>query len=255
MSLLLVVVSSNPHLYNPYKFLRYNNPYTYASHLPFYSQTVPTYQEVLQDTSLTAYLQTPDLLPTLNVLAEIPYAITNRFTVVPMLVVSKNNMKMVSNAHITNVSKKKPVMTIKTNKNQLVQCTPAVKIVLERPITVYSLKTSILFPSEIDILYQGLRIPINVGAVIAPVTSDTYVSVDTPISVSVVYAVPTRPVTVNYVQHNEVIEVPNNQAVIVESEQVLPPKNVTIIDFPEQEAEPVLTIDEADDELGIYFYF
>ncbi|XP_044267836.1 uncharacterized protein LOC123013407 [Tribolium madens] len=240
-------VTSHPHLYNPYyKLFRYNSPSSYASH---YSQFLPTYADIVHDSALSAYLSTPDFLPTLNVLAEVPYAITNSFTVVPMLVVSKDNMHMVSNAQIMSISKKKPVMTIKNKKNQVIQCTPAVKIVLEKPITVYTLKTSILFPSEIEIVHAGLRLPIRVGAIIAPVKPDTYISVETPIAVNVVYAVPTRPINYDYVNHDGVIEIPDNQAVVVESEPVLPPKNVTIIDFPEKEAEPVLTIDEEDDEL------
>ncbi|XP_068902894.1 uncharacterized protein [Tenebrio molitor] len=248
-------VWSHPHLYNPYyKFFRYNSPYynslsSYASQLPHYSQFVPTFSDIDQDPALSAYLSTPDILPTLNVLAEVPYAITSRFTVVPMLVVSKENMNTVSNAHIMSISKKKPVMTIKTQKNQLLQCTPAVRIVLEKPITVYTLKTSILFPSEIEIVHEGFRIPIRVGAIIAPVRHNTYISVETPVAVNVVYAVPTRPINYDYVNNDGVIDVPDNQAVVVESEPFLPPKNVTIIDFPDKEAEPVLTIDEEDDEL------
>ncbi|RZB40302.1 hypothetical protein BDFB_003115 [Asbolus verrucosus] len=232
--------------------LIYNSPYyklgNYASQIPTYSPLVPTYSDIVQDSALTAYLSTPEILPTLNVLAEVPYAITNSFTVVPMLVMSKDNMNLVSNAHIMNVSKKRPVMTVKTEKNKLIQCTPAVKIVLERPITVYSLKTSILFPAEIEIVHEGFRIPIRVGAIIAPVKQSTFISVDTPIAVSVVYAVPTRPITVDYVNHNGVIEIPDNQAVVVESEPILPPKNITIIEFPEKEAAPVLSVDETDNE-------
>ncbi|KAJ3656664.1 hypothetical protein Zmor_015720 [Zophobas morio] len=246
-------VSSHPHLYNTYlKLLRapyYNSVSNYASQLPHYSPLVPTFSDIAEDSALSAYLSTPDILPNLNVLAEVPYSITNKFTVVPMFVVSKNNMNTVSKGHIMGVSKKKPVVTIKTDRNQLLQCTPAVKIVLEKPITVYTLKTSVLFPSEIQIVHEGLRLPIRVGAVIAPVRYDTFISVDTPVAINVVYAVPTRPINFDYVNHDGVLDLPDNQAVVVESEPFLPPKNVTIIDFPDKEAEPVLTIDESDDEL------
>lgn len=41
------------------------------------------------------------------------------------------------------------------------------------------------------------------------------------------------------------------EAVIVESETDLPPKNITIAEFPSQEAEPPVKIDEDQDGLGI----
>lgn len=111
---------------------------------------MPTYSnELVEDHVAAAYVAAPDVLPTLNVLAEIPYSIGNKFTVVPMLLMSKENMNLVPTGDIINVSKKKPVFTIKYKQNKPVDCTPAVRIVLEKPITVYSLKTSVLFPSEV----------------------------------------------------------------------------------------------------------
>lgn len=149
--------SGKPLFFSPYDaFFGYNYPYqspvhTYAQNLPTYTSLVPTYtNELIQDRVAAAYLSVPDVLPTFNVLAEVPYSISNKFTVVPMLLMSKENMNMVTNGDILNISKEKPVMTIKNEKEKPIQCTPAVRIVLEKPIVVYSLKTSVLFPSEVS---------------------------------------------------------------------------------------------------------
>ncbi|KAJ8913509.1 hypothetical protein NQ315_017059 [Exocentrus adspersus] len=253
---LATITSSHPHLYNPFNsgyVSSYQNPYTsYPQQYSPYNHFSPAYtSNLIQDRVAAAYLATPDVLPNLNLLAEGPYSISNKFTVVPMLLMSKNNMNMVSQAHIMGVSTTKPVMTIKTNQDNLLQCTPAVRIVLDKPIVVYSLKTSVLFPSEVQIVHERYRIPIKVGAVIAPIQQSTFVSPDTPIAITLVYAVPTRPVNLDYINNEDAIFVPETEAVVVEAEEPVeqPPKNVTILNFPEQEAEPVLQVDEEDEEL------
>lgn len=255
---LLVAVSSvyaNPHLYNPYyNFFRYSEPYynligNYANQIPNYTPYIPFYSNLFDQ---TLPHQFSNVLPTINILAEAPYSIANKFTVVPMLVVSQENMQMVSNAEIMSVSKTKPVMTIRNENNELKQCTPAVKIVLDVPIIVYSLKTSVVFPSEIKIVHNGYNIPIKIGAVIAPVKQDTFVSIDTPIKVSEVYGIPTGPVQLDYVNNKDAIFVPETEAVVVETSELeeQPPKNITIIEFPDRVAEPVIAVDEEDEELG-----
>lgn len=119
---------------------------------------MPTFSnELIEDRVAAAYLAAPDVLPTFNVLAELPYSIGNKFTVVPMLLMSKENMNMIPNGDIVNVSKNKPVMTIKDGTQKPVQCTPAVRIVLEKPIMVYSLKTSVLFPSEVRDIPRNIQ--------------------------------------------------------------------------------------------------
>lgn len=146
-----------PFFYNtreaPYGYnYAYQQPIqAYAQGISAYSSLVPTYSnELIEDRVAAAYIATPNFLPTLNVLAEVPYSIGKQFTVVPMLLMSKENMNMVSNGEIIKVSKEKPVMTIKNGNDSPIQCTPAVRIVLEKPISVYSLKTSVLFPSEVS---------------------------------------------------------------------------------------------------------
>lgn len=274
-----VTSTPSPHLYNPFfNFFKFPIPYYHnaaESYVP-----VPV-DNIFQDESLVSYLSQPNDLPNLNVLTEVPYLIKNTFTVVPMLLVSKENINFVSNAKIMGTSDRKPLMIVKTEQNSLLQCTPAVKVNLESPIIVYSLKTSIVFPSEIEIVYEGYRIPIKIGAVMAPIPQDTFVSTETPVSINVVYAVPTKPVHVDFFSNgvNIVNAISNtdddvhhsgndndhdnnkdnsqehdedSQGVIVDSATgpIPSPHNVTVIDFPENEGEPLLQVDEEDDELG-----
>ncbi|CAH1957135.1 unnamed protein product [Acanthoscelides obtectus] len=185
----------------------------------------------------------------MTVLAEVPHSVSTKFSVVPMTLMSKDDMKAVSNdVQIMNASKDKPVLIVKTKKNNLVQCTPAVRIQLDKPLVVYSLKSSIVFPSEIEIVHKRYKIPVKVGAVMAPVAPETYVSLQTPVTVKVVYAIPTEPVSIDYINNEDAIIVPETEAVIVESEEPVepPPKNVTILEFPKKEAEPSVQAAEND---------
>lgn len=189
--------------------------------------------------------------PVLNVLAEIPHTIGNTFTVVPMVVVSKESMKMITKGEIMIVSKNKPEMLLKSEHNNILRCTPAVKVILDTPIVVYSLKSNIVFPSQIEIVHEGYRIPIKVGSVVAPVTQDIFVSADTPISLSVIYAIPSDPVKVDYVHNYGVALNVDSDSVIVESPvSQQPPKNITVFNFPDAEAEPNLQVDEENEDLG-----
>lgn len=169
-----------------------------------------------------------------------------------MLTVSSDTLNMVSDAHIVTVDKKKTTMVVKTDKN-IMQCTPAVKIILPTPIVVYGFKTPILFPSEMTIVHDNIRIPIRVGAVIAPISPNIHVSEDNPVSIEVVYAIPTKPVKVSYDYVNndkDVIVDPEAQAVIVESHEPNDTEiKVPVLNFPSAEAEPVITENE-DEELG-----
>lgn len=151
------IVFGKPYFFNPYDaFFGFNYPYqnpvhTYAQNLPTYTPFVPTFtNELIEDKVAAHYLSVPEVLPTLNVLAELPYSISNKFTVVPMLLMSNQNLNMVPNGEILSISKVKPVVTIKNEREKPIQCTPAVRIVLEKPIMIHSLKTSVLFPSEVS---------------------------------------------------------------------------------------------------------
>lgn len=250
------------YLYNAnpyYKLLRYPTypayfnsiGSNYANHVPLYnSPYVSTLPQFLGTDPIASYVTQSTAVSTLNVLAEVPYSIEKSFTVVPMLLVSQDSLNMVSNAHIINVSKKKPTMVIKTDKNVL-QCTPAVKIVLQQPIIVYSFKTPILFPSEMTIVHDNVRIPIRVGAVIAPIAPEIHVSEEAPVSIEVVYAIPTKPIKFDYVNNNKDVVIDTNaQAVIVDNaEHAEEELKVPVLHFPTVEAEPIITVNE-DEELG-----
>lgn len=144
-------------------------------------------------------------------------------------------------------------MTVKTDQHQLIQCTPAVRIILDKPILLNSLESNTVFPTEVEILYESYRIPIEVGAVLAPIPQNVFVSPETPYPVGEVYAIPVKPLVIDYVNHDkDVIVSDDTQAVIVDGneQQELPPRNVTVLDFPEVESEPQFHVDEEDQELG-----
>lgn len=219
--------------------------------MPLYSNSYVSALPQFSDPDIFAsYVVHSNAIPSINVLAEVPYSIENSFTVVPMLVIPEDSLNMVNNAHIVTVSKKKPTMIIKTDKN-VMQCTPAVKIVLETPIVVHTFKTPILFPSEMTILHDNIRIPIRVGAVIAPIPPEIQVSDDSPVSIQVVYAIPTKPIKVDYVNNDkDVIIDTNAQAVIVDNNEHIDTElKVPVLNFPSAEAEPVFSVNE-DEELG-----
>lgn len=90
-------------------------------------------------------------------------------------------------------TKTRPILTVQTNKNVNLQCTPAVRVVLQQPIVVTTISSQVLFPAEMSVIYNQLRVPIKVGAVIAPVLPDFEVSPDSPLSIRVVYAIPALP--------------------------------------------------------------
>ncbi|KAL1497187.1 hypothetical protein ABEB36_008186 [Hypothenemus hampei] len=193
----------------------------------------------------------PYRTPTMNFFTEIPYAVSKEFSIMPMFIMSKDTLNMVSQGQITTINPDNTVQTIKLKANNSIECTPAIRMVLENPIIAGSLKSDVLFPSEVQILHQGVRVPIRIGAVIAPILPQTYVSEESPISIKVVYAIPKQPIkitiTIEPVNGNE-NEIPQD-GVVVESDPNLPPKNITITDFPSNEAEPHIEVDEDDDEL------
>lgn len=255
----LIAATAQAYLYNPYhQLFRYSYPYyhgmgAYANHYAPFLPVPP--HTVYADNSLASYLSQPYNIPALNVMAEVPYSVKTKFTVVPMFAVAKENLNLISDALIIQASREKPTMTVKTENDILVECTPAVKVVLEKPLIIYSLRTNILFPSEIVISHEGYKIPVQVGAVIAPIPHDVFVSADTPFPINAVYAVPTKPFVMDYVNNDkDVIINVDNQAVIVENDvdnaTEKPPKNVTVLEFPETEAEPTFQADIEDDEFG-----
>lgn len=223
MSIIITLSSGTPY-FNPFfKYVKYSYPTTHSSfinHVPVaYNTYIPSYAQPIYETpQQTPYISDLISLPTINILAQAPHNIGKSFTVVPMLVVPEENLNILSNAQIVSVSKKKPTLTVRTNNENILHCTPGVRIVLENPIVAYNLKTSIIFPSEMSISHDNIRIPIRVGAVIAPVSQETYVSEESPVTIHVVYAIPTKPMEVDYVNNErDVVIDTNKQAVIVEN--------------------------------------
>lgn len=113
------------------------------------------------------------------------FAIIFRFSALPLFVVSTNTLNMVSEGYISPISKAQPVGANEAKIKNSIESTPVVKMVLERPIIVGNLKTDVLFPSEVQIIHQGVKVPLRIGAVIAPVLPDTIVSPESPISIQV----------------------------------------------------------------------
>ncbi|KAF5269173.1 hypothetical protein FQR65_LT02473 [Abscondita terminalis] len=259
MKLIISIISlwtlASCHIYNPYHHLfRYGSfPYyipNYGNQMNAYSPFVPVFPNYYGQGN--AYTPQASDYENLNVLAEPPHSINNTFTVVPLFVVAQENFRLISNALILHVSIDQPSMTVKNEQDLLVQCTPAARIRLNKPLVVYSLQTNIIFPSDIDIVHNGFKIPFAVGAVLAPIPQNVYVSPETPVKIDVVYAVPTKPFVIDYVNNGQdVIVNIDNQAVIVEDPQSghIPQKNITVLEFPTAEAEPTFQVDEEDEEL------
>lgn len=212
---------------------------------PYYSNFV-NYQYIapsLDHSDDANFKSRLNFIPPLNVLLKKPSKIATDFTVVPLVVVTQENFRALGDAEILEVSKINPTMTVKV-ANSIVDCTPAVNVTLDKPLIVFSLRTGIPFPTSIEVTHRKIKIPLDVGAVIVPVSGGTFVSPDTPISVQTVFAVPTRPFKTFNVDSND------QQSVVIDSSPNLKPHNVTLLNFPENEAEPLLQVDDEDDELG-----
>lgn len=75
------------------------------------------------------------------------------------------------------------------------EAAPAVQVLLRRPIYISSRQSTIPFPSVVTVIYDGLRMAIPVGAVVAPVPDHSFSS---PHLVRVVYALPAGPLPLHY---------------------------------------------------------
>lgn len=110
---------------------------------------------------------------------------------VPLLLVPSGDIALFSNVHISSVSRSQPLVTCSLDKYSL-DATPAVRVVLRRPVLVDSPEAALQFPSRISVLHEGLRMSVPVGALLAPVTGPG------PYLVRVMYAVPTSPLSLHY---------------------------------------------------------
>ncbi|KAK7791388.1 hypothetical protein R5R35_008856 [Gryllus longicercus] len=137
---------------------------------------------------------------TLTVLADEPYAVDSALAAVPLLVIPSSQLRVVHDARIAAVSPTRPVVTLQAPERE---ATPAVRVVLARPMVVSSPETTIPFPAGFTVVHQGLRMPIPVGAVLAPVPSGALITASHPYAVRVVYAVPTGPLPFAYPFHSQ----------------------------------------------------
>jgi len=245
---IISISSAKPHalLYSSYyDYVFPSTPIYQNNYAEHYAEFAPVTQYQYQDN----YIQTP-VMSSFNILAETTFDIKSDFSVIPLTVVAQEHINVVQNGEIMGVSDKKPMVTVKS-QDKMVQCTPAVKITLQQPLQVYSLQSSIVFPSEVIIRHADLAIPVTIGTVIAPIPQSNFVSLKSPAEVYVLYAIPTSPFHVRYISNLDAL-INENQGVVVESDTDiahLPPKNVTILQFPEKQAEPILAVDEEDEEL------
>ncbi|KAK9503175.1 hypothetical protein O3M35_011800 [Rhynocoris fuscipes] len=118
---------------------------------------------------------------------------------VPLVLVPNNDVALYSNVHISAVSPTEPIVTCRLNQYTL-DATPAVKVVLRRPVVVESQESLIPFPSSVSVAHDGLRMSIPVGALIAPVPH----FLPGPQLIRVIYAIPTTPLNLRYPYYSPV---------------------------------------------------
>ncbi|XP_066991014.2 serine/threonine-protein kinase WNK2 [Anabrus simplex] len=139
---------------------------------------------------------------TLTVLAEQPYAVDNSLAAVPLVVIPQDHLRIVQHARISSISPTKPTVTVEAPSLPTEQeAMPAVRVVLQKPMYVNSMQSTIPFPAGFTVLHEGLRMPIPVGAVLAPVPSGSFITAARPIAIHVVYAIPSGPLHVQYPFH------------------------------------------------------
>nr|CAD7591971.1 unnamed protein product [Timema genevievae] len=162
-----------------------------------------------------SYVQQEPSNPIFTVLVEQPYTVTKSISSVPLLVIPQDSLNMLQDGHISSISPTRPVVILPAvamfnallyEKSKIAvdreiegqEATPAVRVVLRRPMLVSSSQSTISFPSGFTVVHDGLRMPIPVGAVIAPVPTGTYLTASRPYAVRVVYAIPTGPLPMQY---------------------------------------------------------
>nr|CAD7261525.1 unnamed protein product [Timema shepardi] len=141
-----------------------------------------------------SYVQQEPSNPIFTVLVEQPYTVTKSVSSVPLIVIPQDSLNMLQDGHISSISPTRPVVILPAGQ----EATPAVRVVLRRPMLVSSSQSTISFPSGFTVVHDGLRMPIPVGAVIAPVPTGTYLTASRPYAVRVVYAIPTGPLPMQY---------------------------------------------------------
>nr|ATU83033.1 secreted hypothetical protein [Pristhesancus plagipennis] len=153
---------------------------------------------VLFGSASCGFLQNEGVLP-LAVVGDRPLSIARTMVQVPLVLVPNNDIALYSNVHISAVSPTKPIVTCRLNQYTL-DATPAVKVVLNRPVVVESQESLIPFPSSVSVAHDGLRMSIPVGALIAPIPH----FLPGPQMIRVIYAIPTTPLNLRYPYYSPV---------------------------------------------------
>jgi len=131
------------------------------------------------------------------VLSDNPTSAGRTTRQIPILLVPRNDLSLYSHVHVSSVSPTEPLVTCQVHNNnhhQTLEAMPGVRVVLRRPILVSTPETVIPFPSELNVVHEGLRMSLPVGALLAPVQGPIF----TPHVIRVLYAVPAGPLTINY---------------------------------------------------------
>ncbi|XP_049767041.1 uncharacterized protein LOC126100475 isoform X2 [Schistocerca cancellata] len=170
--------------------------------------------------------------PLLTVLAEPPAAVDDTLVAVPLLAVPGDRIRVLYDSaalakQVEGASARKG-----EQQQQQQQMVPAVRVVLRRPLMVPAASScSVPFPAAFTVRHGGRRVPLRVGALIAPVPAAAAAapaaSAALHFPVRVLYAVPVQPLALRpFVPYT-----PSRRP-------VLPPLTVTVLDFPEAVATP-----------------
>ncbi|XP_049839824.1 uncharacterized protein LOC126284731 isoform X2 [Schistocerca gregaria] len=168
--------------------------------------------------------------PLLTVLAEAAAAVDDTLVAVPLLAVPGDRIRVLHDSAAL-ANQVEGSSTRKGQQQQQQQMLPAVRVVLRRPLMVPAASAcSVPFPAAFTVLHGGRRVPLRVGALIAPVPAAAAApaaSAALHFPVRVLYAVPVQPLALRpFVPYT-----PSRRP-------VLPPLTVTVLDFPEAVATP-----------------
>ncbi|XP_039293970.1 extensin [Nilaparvata lugens] len=136
----------------------------------------------------------PNSVVPLAVLANSPYSVARSSVDVPLYIVPQSMLQMITDPHIKAISPTQPLVTCQTPQ-YIMDATPAVKVILKKPMYIETPASTVPFPSYMSILHEGLRMNFPVGMVIAPVPE---YGLSGPHLIRVVYAVPTSPLPLRY---------------------------------------------------------
>ncbi|XP_075233209.1 uncharacterized protein LOC142331299 [Lycorma delicatula] len=174
----------------------------------------------------------------LAILADSPYSIAKTSVDVPLVIVPQQTLHMINNPHIKAVSPIKPLVTCQTQQ-YVMDATPAVKVVLKKPLYIETPASTIPFPPYMSILHEGLRMNIPVGMVIAPVPEYGFTG---PHLIRIIYAIPTSPLPLQY-PYFESYNYRQPEVPVVSFSSLRPvPQHTEMNYIPEMKKPPLITV-------------